>query len=187
MGERLHLPTCAERRIRPNSQVITSKLCPSARGEGYQNATSAFKPIRRHLAVSLKNSSNCQVLRVTTLHSTNQRLPQVHQWSATTVLSTIMIHGSGCWLWESGSTCPPPYQRMQPNTGHHTEGLSYAGTKPEWFEYQRFDLNLRAPSITEQVGKGAHIVRLIEDSALLSSLFSAYILENGLLSRLRSG
>ena len=44
-----------------------------------------------------------------------------------------------------------------------------------------------ALSITEPVGKGAHIVRLIEDSPLLSSLFSAYILESGLLSRLRSG
>ena len=97
--------------------------------------------------------------------------------------------GQGCWLWESGSTCPPPYQRIQPNTGHHTEGLSYAGTKPEWFDYQHFDVNLlrAALSITERVGKGPHIVRLVEDSALLSSLFSAYILESGLLSRLRSG
>ena len=82
---------------------------------------------------------------------------------------------------------PAPVPKNSANTGHHTEGLSYAGTKPEWFEYQHFDRRQpsEALSIPERVGKGAHIVRLIEDSALLSSLFSAYILES--VSRLRSG
>ena len=37
---------------------------------------------------------------------------------------------------------PAPVPKNSANTGHHTEGLSYAGTKPEWFEYQHFDVNL---------------------------------------------